>query len=45
MTDDIKAWLEANLFLSRNGAGYAVTELGKSWLAFNSSLSTTRTPS
>ena len=47
MTDDIKAWLEANLFLSRNGSGtgYAVTELGKSWLVFNSSLSTGTTPS
>ncbi len=47
MTDDIKAWLEANLFLSRNGSGtgYAVTDLGKSWLAFNSALSTGTTPS
>jgi hypothetical protein len=45
MTDDIKGWLESNLFLSRNGAGYAVTELGKSWLAFNSALSAGTTPS
>lgn len=38
MSDDISAWLEAHLFLQRNGAGYAVTELGKNWLAFNSSV-------
>lgn len=39
MSDDIVGWLEANLFLRRAGNGYAVTELGKSWLEFNCSLS------
>jgi len=38
MSDDVGVWLEANLFLRRHGAGYAVTELGKEWLAFNSAL-------
>lgn len=42
MTDDIRTWLETNLFLQRSAAGYQVTDLGKSWLAFNSSLSTNR---
>lgn len=42
MTDEIKVWLESNLFLHRIGASYQVTDLGKSWLAFNSSLSTHR---
>lgn len=45
MTDDIKAWLETNLFLQRSGNVYAVTELGQSWLAFNCALSQPRTPS
>jgi len=42
MSDDIKNWLVSNLFLHSIGTGYAVTELGKSWLAFNCSLSRTR---
>lgn len=42
MSDDIKTWLEGNLFLQQTAAGYAVTELGKSWLAFNASLSYSR---
>lgn len=43
MSEDIKSWLEANLFLQRGGAGYAVTDLGKRWLEFNSLLSQSRT--
>ncbi len=39
MSADIQAWLEANLFLQRVGTGHAVTDLGKSWLAFNAALS------
>ena len=39
MSEDIKTWLELNLFLQRSGSGYAVTELGKGWLAFNGALS------
>jgi len=39
MSEEIKAWLEANLFLCPRGPGYAVTELGTNWLAFNASLS------
>lgn len=45
MTDEIKAWLESNLFLQRSGASYNVTDLGKRWLEFNSLLSHNRTPS
>lgn len=39
MSDDIKNWLVSNLFMQRIGTGYAVTELGKRWLAFNCSIS------
>ena len=42
MSDDISAWLEANLFLQRVGSGYAVTDLGKRWLEFNSLLAQPR---
>jgi hypothetical protein len=45
MSDDIQAWLEANLFLQRSGTGYQVTDLGKRWLAFNAALAQHRTPS
>ena len=38
MSDDIRTWLETNLFLRRGVGGWEVTELGDSWLAFNSSL-------
>jgi hypothetical protein len=43
MSDDIRSWLESNLFLHRIGSGYAVTELGQSWLAFNCAISQRRT--
>lgn len=45
MSDDIQAWLEANLFLQRSGTGYQVTDLGKRWLEFNAALAQHRTPS
>ncbi|WP_332878896.1 hypothetical protein [Massilia sp. S19_KUP03_FR1] len=38
MSEEISAWLEANAFLLRQGKAYGVTELGKSWLAFNATL-------
>jgi hypothetical protein len=43
MSDDIRGWLESNLFLQRVGNGYAVTELGTRWLEFNRSISNRRT--
>jgi hypothetical protein len=43
MSDDIRGWLETNLFLHRIGSGYAVTELGQAWLAFNQTISQART--
>jgi hypothetical protein len=42
MSDDIRGWLESNLFLQRNGSGYVVTDLGMRWLEFNSLLSQQR---
>jgi len=43
MSEDIRTWLESNLFLQRLGNGYQVTELGKDWLEFNRSISQDRT--
>lgn len=45
MSDDIKAWLEANLFLQRDGNAYSATELGRNWLRFNDALSSPSTTS
>ena len=45
MTEEIRVWLEGNFFLQRDGAGYAVTDLGKSWLKFNCALSRGGMPS
>lgn len=42
MSEEIRTWLESNLFLQRIGNGYKVTELGKSWLAFNRAISQSR---
>jgi hypothetical protein len=39
MSEEIRTWLESNLFLQRIGNGYKVTELGKGWLEFNRSIS------
>lgn len=39
MSEEIRTWLESNLFLQRIGNDYKVTELGKGWLEFNRSIS------
>lgn len=39
MSEEIRTWLESNLFLQRVGNEYRVTELGKGWLEFNRSIS------
>lgn len=39
MSEEVRVWLESNLFLQRIGNGYEVTELGNDWLAFNRSIS------
>lgn len=43
MSDDIKSWLETQCYLHRIGSGYAVTELGQRWLAFNAPVSQKQT--
>jgi hypothetical protein len=42
MSEEIRAWLESNLFLQRTGNGFKVTELGNGWLEFNRSISQNR---
>jgi len=42
MSEDIRTWLESNLFLRRIVNGYEVTELGNGWLEFNRSISQNR---
>jgi hypothetical protein len=42
MSDDIRSWLESNLFLQRIANDYKVTELGNGWLAFNRSIAQKR---
>jgi hypothetical protein len=42
MSEEIRTWLESNLFLQRVGNGYQVTELGNGWLEFNRSISQSR---
>ena len=42
MSEEIRIWLESNLFLQRIGNGYKITELGNSWLEFNRSISQNR---
>ena len=39
MSEEIRIWLESNLFLQRIGNDYKVTELGSRWLEFNRSIS------
>jgi hypothetical protein len=39
MSEEIRTWLESNLFLQRTSNGYKVTELGNGWLEFNRSIS------
>jgi hypothetical protein len=42
MSDEIRLWLESNLFLQRVDNAYKVTELGRDWLEFNRSISRNR---
>ena len=42
MSEEIRTWLESNLFLQRIGNDYKVTELGSGWLEFNRSISQNR---
>jgi hypothetical protein len=39
MSEEIRIWLESNMFLQRIGNDYRITELGNSWLEFNRSIS------
>jgi len=39
MSEEVRRWLESNLFLQRIGNDDRVTELGKDWLAFNQQIS------
>jgi hypothetical protein len=42
MSEEIRIWLESNMFLQRVGNDYKITELGNSWLEFNRSISQNR---
>jgi len=42
MSEDIRIWLESNMFLQRIGNDYRITELGNRWLEFNRAISQTR---
>jgi len=42
MSEEIRTWLEANLFLQRSTNGFQVTDLGSGWLEFNRSISQNR---
>jgi len=42
MSEEVRTWLESNLFLQRIGNGYQVTRLGNDWLEFNRSISQDR---
>jgi predicted transcriptional regulator len=42
MSEEIRTWLESNMFLQRIGNDYQITELGNSWLEFNRSISQNR---
>jgi hypothetical protein len=44
MSEEIRIWLESNMFLQRIGNDYKVTELGSRWLEFNRSISHDRLP-
>jgi hypothetical protein len=39
MSEEIRIWLESNMFLHRVGNDYKITELGNRWLEFNRSIS------
>jgi hypothetical protein len=42
MSEEIRVWLESNMFLQRIGNDYRITELGTRWLEFNQSISQNR---
>ena len=42
MSEEIRSWLESNMFLQRIGNDYKITELGNRWLEFNRSISQNR---
>jgi len=42
MSEEIRIWLESNMFLQRIGNDYKITALGTSWLEFNRSISQNR---
>jgi len=42
MSEEIRIWLESNMFLQRIGNDYRITELGNRWLEFNRSISQSR---
>jgi hypothetical protein len=42
MSEDIRNWLESNMFLQRIGNDYRITELGNRWLEFNRAISQDR---
>jgi hypothetical protein len=42
MSEEIRTWLESNMFLQRIGNEYKLTELGNNWLEFNRSISQNR---
>jgi hypothetical protein len=42
MSEEIRIWLESNMFLRRIGNDYKITELGNSWLEFNRLISQNR---
>jgi hypothetical protein len=42
MSEEIRIWLESNMFLQRIGNDYQITALGNSWLEFNRSISQNR---
>jgi hypothetical protein len=42
MSEEIRIWLESNMFLQRVGNDYKITELGNRWLEFNRSISQNR---
>jgi hypothetical protein len=42
MSEEIRIWLESNMFLQRIGNDYKITELGNNWLEFNRSISQNR---
>jgi hypothetical protein len=42
MSEEIRTWLESNMFMQRVGNDYRITALGNSWLEFNRSISQNR---